>query len=102
MEKVIRDGMVAVVYSPDYGAGWYSWNKEYPEIVFDPTIVKYVLEVELDKLKAYMELKYPDVYIGTLADLAVAWLEEGCEFRIDEYDGNESIISKVNEQWFVA
>ena len=26
MEKVIRDGKVAVLYSPGYGAGWsYSW-----------------------------------------------------------------------------
>jgi hypothetical protein len=28
MEKVIRDGKVAVLYSPGYGAGWYSWNRD--------------------------------------------------------------------------
>lgn len=30
MDKVIRDGMVAVIYSPGYGAGWSSWNRDYP------------------------------------------------------------------------
>ena len=25
MEKVIRDGKVAVLYSPGYGAGWSTW-----------------------------------------------------------------------------
>jgi hypothetical protein len=27
MNKLIRDGMVAVLYSPDYGSGWYTWNE---------------------------------------------------------------------------
>ena len=26
MQKVIRDGKVAVLYSPGYGAGWYTWS----------------------------------------------------------------------------
>ena len=33
MNKVIRDGKVAVLYSPGYGAGWYSWNWNHPECV---------------------------------------------------------------------
>ena len=28
MEKVIRNGQVAVLYSPGFGAGWYSWNEK--------------------------------------------------------------------------
>ena len=35
MNKLIRDGMVAVLYSPDYGSGWYTWNQDDPEILFD-------------------------------------------------------------------
>lgn len=33
-DKVIEDGKVAVLISPNYGAGWYSWNihnTEYPD-----------------------------------------------------------------------
>jgi hypothetical protein len=103
MEKVIRDGLVAVLYSPGYGAGWYSWNKEHLEIVFDPNIVEYVEKQEQDKLLAYMGLKYPDIYLGSNLDrLAISWIEEGVYFRIDEYDGNESVVIKDDEDWIIA
>ena len=26
MKKLTKDGKVAVLYSPDFGAGWYSWH----------------------------------------------------------------------------
>ena len=26
MTKCIRDGKVAILYSPGYGAGWSTWN----------------------------------------------------------------------------
>lgn len=27
-DKVVRKGKVAVAYSPQFGAGWTTWNKE--------------------------------------------------------------------------
>jgi hypothetical protein len=102
MEKVIRDGQVAVVYSPDYGAGWYTWNTEHPDMMFDPTVVNYVLEGKVDQIKAYAALKWPDAYLGGLDDLKVQWLPEGTAFRIHEYDGNESIEVKENLNWQIA
>lgn len=51
MQKVIRNGKVAVLYSPDYGAGWYTWhNKE--ELVFHPVLVELV---EADKQEEITE-----------------------------------------------
>ena len=44
MEKVKRNGMVAVLYSPDYGAGWFTWNSDVEECIFHPEIVKMVEE----------------------------------------------------------
>jgi hypothetical protein len=41
MDKVIRDGKVAVLYSPGYGAGWYSWHDN-EELLYDPVIVDMV------------------------------------------------------------
>ena len=38
MEKVIRDGQVAVLYSPGYGAGWFTWHGV-EELLFDPKVV---------------------------------------------------------------
>jgi len=102
MEKVVRDGKVAVVFSPQFGAGWYTWNLQNPEILFDPTIVHYVETQELDKLETYVDLKYPDLYLSGLGDLVIKWIPEGTEFKIDEYDGNETIILKDQIKWLVA
>ena len=102
MEKVVRDGKVAVLYSPDYGAGWYTWNKEYPEMLFDPTVVMFVEDGDLDKAEAYATLKWPEAYIGGLRDLKVQWIPEGTAFKINEYDGNESVEIRDGNQWIVA
>jgi hypothetical protein len=104
MEKVVRDGKVAIIYSPSYGAGWYTWNKTYPDMLFDPTVVHYILEEKFDEIKVYATLKWPDAYIGisTVGDLRVKWVDQGVLFKINEYDGNESIELKDSDQWMVA
>jgi hypothetical protein len=101
-KKVVKDGKVAVLYSPGFGAGWYSWNASHPEILFDPNIVKFVEKEEWDKCRAYVELKYPDIYYGGLEDLEVVWLKEGTQFIINEYDGNESIQINESTDWLIA
>ena len=102
MNKLVRDGMVAVLYSPDYGSGWYTWNQDDPEILFDPAIVKLVEENKWDELKTYVTLKYPKLYTGGICDLKVALIPEGAMFRVNEYDGAESIEFKDDADWFVA
>jgi hypothetical protein len=102
MTKLIRDGMVAVLYSPDYGSGWYTWNQDHPEILFDPAIVKLVEENKFDELKTYVTLKYPNLYVGGMDDLQVALIPEGAMFRVNEYDGAESIELKDDADWFTA
>ena len=101
MQKLIRDGKVAVIVSPGYGAGWYTWHN-IEELVYDPSVVEWVEKVELDKIPVYMELKYPDVYCGGLEDLIVEWVPVGERFRIDEYDGNESLVLESKERWMTA
>ena len=101
MERVIRDGQVAVLYSPEYGAGWYSCH-QIEELVFDPSIVAWLEAEETDKILSYVTLKYPDAYVGGLKDLSILWLPEGTVFRVDEYDGNESIYLKEQERWITA
>jgi hypothetical protein len=93
MEKVIRDGNVAVLYSPGYGAGWYSWNSEHKELLFHPKLVEMVeagrnAEITDNWLKENLG---PDFYAGGAKDLRIAWLPEGTAFEINEYDGSESI-----------
>lgn len=102
MNKLDRDGMVAVLYSPDYGSGWYTWNPNHPELLFDPAIVQLVEEDKFDELKTYVTLKYPNIYEGGMWELKVAWIPEGAMFRINEYDGDESIELKDDADWFTA
>lgn len=102
MNKLVRDGMVAVLYSPDYGSGWYTWNLEQPELLFDPAIVQLVEENKFDELKTYVTLKYPNIFDGGMDDLTVAWIPEGAMFRVNEYDGDESIELKDDIDWFTA
>jgi len=103
MNKLSEDGKVAVLYSPGFGAGWYSWNRQYPELVFDPAIVNLVIAKKFEELETFMILKYPDVYLGGMKDLEVEWVKVDRMFRIAEYDGNESIEYKdEDEMWMIA
>jgi hypothetical protein len=102
MMKLNENGNVAVLYSPGFGAGWYTWNTGSPELIFDPTIVKFVEKEKWEELKVYVELKYPEIYTGGMQDLKVAWIPEGTLFKINEYDGSESIELKENDNWILA
>jgi hypothetical protein len=100
--KLNEEGKVAVLYSPGFGAGWYTWNQTVPQILFDPAIVKFVEKEKFDELATYVALKYPDIYTGGMKDLKVAWIPEGTLFRVNDYDGSESIELKENDDWIVA
>ncbi len=101
--KVVRDGKVAVLYSPGFGAGWSTWDYDNGEtLVFDPMLVKYVEEGKTEEMYEYVAMRYPDTYTGGLSDLTIAWLPEGTLFRIKEYDGSESIETLGDVGWIKA
>lgn len=94
MEKVIKDGKVAVLYSPGYGAGWYSWNSDHKELLFHPKLVEMVENKKTDQIdEDWIEenLGIANVYCGGAKDLKILWLPVGTAFMVDEYDGSESI-----------
>jgi hypothetical protein len=105
MDKVIRDGRVAVIYSPGFGAGWYSWNNDYPGILFDPRVVAWIENNkqtnEVTDLESYLEETYPQGYFS-LDNLRISWIPVGTMFRINEYDGSESIVYAENQHWHTA
>jgi hypothetical protein len=96
MEKVIRDGMVAVLYSPGFGAGWYSWHG-IKELLFHPEIVRLVEDGQRDQITQELCLKLMNMaqgdYICVLGadQLKIQWLPVDTAFKVDEYDGSESI-----------
>lgn len=93
MEKVIRDGKVAVLVSHGFGAGWYSWNTEHQELLFHPKLVEMVEqkrnnEIDDEWVKENLGI---DIYTGGSDGLTIHWLPIGTAFEIDEYDGSESL-----------
>lgn len=93
MEKVIRDGKVAVLYSPGFGAGWYSWNEEYPQLLFHPKLVELVEnnQQHLITEEFMKEVLGIDIYLGGAEQLKIQWVDQGDRFEIDEYDGSEDV-----------
>ena len=95
MEKVIRDDKVAVLVSHGFGAGWYSWNQEHQELLFHPKLVEMVeqgKEKEIDDEWIEENIGI-DIYCGGAKGLTIYWLPVGTAFRIEEYDGAESLIT---------
>ena len=105
MEKVVRDGKVAVLVSPGFGAGWYTWNREEnaEAILFDPEVVAWVENGKEGPVPS-MEDKYgwDYFYDGGACDLIIKWVPAGAKFRIDEYDGAESLVLESEEKWVTA
>ena len=112
MDRYVRDGKVAILYSPRYGAGWSTWNAEYPddELLFDPGLVSIILDWSgpadapelLESMEIYVTLKWPNAYTGGLADLTVGWLPVGTKFYIDETDGAETMVTEADVIWRTA
>lgn len=98
MEKYIKDGKVGVLYSPGYGAGWSTWahdekNKE--AMVFCKELCEAIDKgLSLQQISVVAHQYFPNEYTGGLEDIKLVFMEPGTRFRIDEYDGSESIITK--------
>jgi hypothetical protein len=102
MLKKTVDGKVAVLYSPDFGAGWYTWHN-IVELLFDPKVVDMVLEkTSAETIELYCKTVYGDHYYAGSCDLEVAWVPTGTEFIIEDFDGNESITFKDKVNWVTA
>jgi len=98
MEKVIRNNQVAVLISPGFGAGWYSWNDN-QELLFNPKLVEMVEQnraSEIDKNWVKENLGIENVHCGGARNLQIVWLPVGTFFRIDECDGFESLLTIRN------
>ncbi len=103
MEKLVVDGKVAVLVSRGYGAGWSTWNTEYPGMLFDPEIASMVVNGnDQVKIIKVAQKKYPEGYFGGVDGLSVQWIPVGTKFRVDEYDGAESLEFLNEVEWIVA
>jgi hypothetical protein len=124
VDKVIRDGRVAVVYSHGYGSGWSTWCSASKEIIerlmFDPELVALVEKFEslteennylvVDEIEKWVNAHFnkldngnDHVYCGSnIGDLTIEWVPVGTQFKISEYDGSESVHFYNPESWYIA
>jgi hypothetical protein len=103
VQKLTNEGKVAVLISEGFGAGWSTWNDEYPDMLFDPEIAQMIEDDKSeDQIMQVAAKKYPKAYLGGLDGLVVKWLVEGTEFIVDEYDGAESLVIQSETDWMVA
>jgi len=101
MEKVIKDGKVAVLVAPGWGAGFSTWGAPI-EAIFNPTLIGLVENEKWDEAIDFVEKTWEGVYSGGVQDLVVVWVPEGKEFIIEEYDGSESLVLKEEYNWIKA
>ena len=86
-------GLVAVLISPGFGAGWSTWAdpEQREATLFDSRLVDFVLAHGAEGLGAYAESLGYTGYMGGAEDVRVEWMEPGTRFVVEEYDGSESI-----------
>lgn len=86
-------GLVAVLISAGFGAGWSTWAHEGERegLLFDSRLVDYVLSTGVEGLAEYAESLGYTSYTGGAEDVRVEWLEPGTRFYVEDYDGSESI-----------
>ena len=105
VELYEKDGMIGILVSPGYGAGWSTWNDDAP--AYDKRVVEFWLAHKDDRkfmsqidsfsdtaakkeAKAFFEsLGYKSPYLGGFSDIELKWVSRGTYWRITAYDGSE-------------
>jgi hypothetical protein len=103
-EKVIRDGKVAVLISPGFGAGWSTWASadQSKLLLFDRRFVEAV-EAGVADIEPIAKEVTGDEYVCCLGwhEVRIEWLPVGTAFTVEEYDGSESLRT-VSDLAYVA
>lgn len=98
MEKIIRDGKVAVAVSYGFGAGWSTWTDIDP---MDARFNQLFLDGKFDEAKALCD-ELDLGHAGGAEDVVIEWVPVGTEFIITEYDGSESLETNDGFDWHKA
>ena len=99
--KVSDKNKVGIVYSPGFGAGWSTWGK--PEMALDQELARAIEDKKKDdEILRIIKKNWPDEYCGGVKNLTVEWVDELTQFRIEGYDGSESILFNSDDVWNIA
>lgn len=114
VDKLIRDGHVAVLHTSWHGAGWSTWAEPHEKLtlLFEPDVAdvvmryrgqKYFDEIKmLEEIRLLFAVKAYESYQQGASHLAITWIPQGTQFRIREHDGMEIIDLKDSIDWISA
>lgn len=106
IKKMVKDGEVAVLISPGYGAGWSTWNlseDNSKQMLFSPELAAAILAGSTPKEVETLAVSlFPDAYHGGAMYLEVEWVPVGKRFIVTEYDGAESLKHLEEVDWYIA
>lgn len=100
VQKVIKDGKVAVVHSADYGNSLYSTFPDRQELLFSPALVELIESLGPEAVTPEFIKKEFGIDVSGKAwggfefSLEVTYLPVGTKFHIVNDDGKESIITE--------
>lgn len=99
--------MTKILISPGYGAGWSTWADDSVQefMLKDPTLVAMAeRKASKQEVADYIDSKHPDdnIYTGGWHNIRVVELPAGALFKVNEYDGDESIETRDGTDWIVA
>lgn len=92
----MKDGKVAVIYSPRFGAGYSTWasfddKSEVHQMIFDSRLVKAVLDGNEEEFNDIFRALFQTDFYCDFKHLEIAWIPSGELFEITEYDGEETV-----------
>ena len=117
-----KDGKIGILVSPGYGAGWSTWNK--PELAYDKRVIEFYLKKVQDEefmtsLSSFADSKKHDAaveesgeffksigyencpYMGGFGTVVLKFVPYGTPWKIDVYDGYESLVTP-NDSEFIT
>lgn len=111
----------AVLVSRGFGAGWATWNDM--TLAYDKRVVEFWLahkndeewmravtqskygatkqsEANKEAVTFFRSIGYDDCpYMGGFVSISLEWVSAGKMWRLDEYDGSESLVFMEDEDW---
>lgn len=91
-----------VLISPGYGVGWSTWNDS--RMAIDKDLIEFFERgcTEEEMADFCVKKGYDFPYMGGFENLEVTEVPQGCQFRINEYDGHEYIDICEEGDWLYA
>ena len=100
MSKLIKDGMVAVVFHSGYGFGYSVTNNVDP---MNKEMAEAVIAQSEDMITdAFKQMTNSNKVYFNWKKLEVCWIPVGKYFYITEHDGYESVITHESIKWLVG